>query len=839
MSEKYQHQDFEARWEKSFQADGLYASAIDQSRPKFYVLDMFPYPSGAGLHVGHPKGYIATDIVSRYQRMRGYNVLHPMGWDAFGLPAENYALKNKVHPSVATADNVATFKRQLGILGLSYDWNREINTTDPQYYRWTQWIFLKLYNSFYDPEQKKARPIEQLVVPDGLNSEERRKFVDDQRLAYESNEPINWCPSCQTGLANEDLENGLCERCGSPVELKPIRQWVLRITKYADRLLDDLDILADWEDSIKEMQRGWIGRSQGASVVFAVVDDNGKTIAELPVFTTRPDTLFGCSYVAVCPEQALLQQLRPTLTNWPEIEKYLDSAKNKTDLDRTDLNKDKTGVRLDGCQAINPVNGQLVPIFVADYVLGGYGSGAIMAVPAHDERDFAFAQKYSLPINQVIASSKGDQLPYTGDGRLINSQFLDNLDVASATTKIIDWLASRGLGRPQTNYRLKDWTFSRQRYWGEPIPMAHCQQCGTVAIPENQLPVTLPQVDHYEPSGTGESPLVNIKDWLTIACPICGQPAQREANTMPQWAGSSWYYLRYIDSTNQQALVDKDLEKYWSPVDLYVGGAEHATRHLIYARFWHKFLYDLGIVNHPEPFIKLRHVGLIMGEDSRKMSKRWNNVVNPDDMVKKFGADALRLYEMFMGPFDQSCAWNTNGLIGTRKFLDKVWLLQDRLTDQLDSEAVKKLLAKTIIKIGQDIEQFKFNTAVSALMILVNKLSEQPAISKDSYQQLLIVLSPLAPYLSQEIWHNLGNNNYVSQQPWPTINSQEVLDEMSTIVVQFNGKTRGTIEVPTSADQATVVGEIKQQAAIFKYWPAGQDPQKIIFLTGRLINLVF
>jgi leucyl-tRNA synthetase len=490
MSEKYQHQDFEARWEKSFQADGLYASAIDQSRPKFYVLDMFPYPSGAGLHVGHPKGYIATDIVSRYQRMRGYNVLHPMGWDAFGLPAENYALKNKVHPSVATADNVATFKRQLGILGLSYDWNREINTTDPQYYRWTQWIFLKLYNSFYDPEQKKARPIEQLVVPDGLNSEERRKFVDDQRLAYESNEPINWCPSCQTGLANEDLENGLCERCGSPVELKPIRQWVLRITKYADRLLDDLDILADWEDSIKEMQRGWIGRSQGASVVFAVVDDNGKTIAELPVFTTRPDTLFGCSYVAVCPEQALLQQLRPTLTNWPEIEKYLDSAKNKTDLDRTDLNKDKTGVRLDGCQAINPVNGQLVPIFVADYVLGGYGSGAIMAVPAHDERDFAFAQKYSLPINQVIVSSKGDQLPYTGDGRLINSQFLDNLDVASATTKIIDWLASRGLGRPQTNYRLKDWTFSRQRYWGEPIPMAHCQQCGTVAIPENQLPVT-------------------------------------------------------------------------------------------------------------------------------------------------------------------------------------------------------------------------------------------------------------------------------------------------------------------------------------------------------------
>jgi len=762
MSEKYQHHDFEARWEKLFQADGLYVSAIDHNRPKLYILDMFPYPSGAGLHVGHPKGYIATDIVSRYQRMRGYNVLHPIGWDAFGLPAENYALKNKVHPSVATANNIATFKRQLGILGLSYDWQREINTTDPQYYRWTQWIFLKFYNSFYDSEQKKARPIEQLVIPDGLSFEERRQFVDNQRLAYESNEPINWCPSCQTGLANEDLENGLCERCGSPVELKPIRQWVLRITKYADRLLDDLAILSDWEDSIKDMQRDWIGRSQGALVTFTVVDDKSNTIAELPVFTTRPDTLFGCSYVAICPEQALLPQLQPILTNWSEVKKYIDLAKNKTDLDRTDFNKDKTGVRLEGCQAINPVNGQPVPIFVADYVLGGYGSGAIMAVPAHDERDFAFAQKYNLPIKQVIASSNNDQLPYTGDGRLINSQFLDKLDVVSAAARIIDWLTSRGLGRPQTNYRLKDWTFSRQRYWGEPIPMVHCQQCGTVAIPENQLPVTLPQVDHYEPSGTGESPLVNIKQWLTVACPICGQPAQREANTMPQWAGSSWYYLRYIDPTNQQVLVDKDVEKYWSPVDLYVGGAEHATRHLIYARFWHKFLYDLGIVNHPEPFIKLRHVGLIMGEDSRKMSKRWNNVVNPDDMVKQFGADALRLYEMFMGPFDQSCAWNTNGIIGTRKFLDKVWSLQARLVDQPDSEAVKKLLAKTIIKVGQDIEQFKFNTAVSALMILVNKLFEQPGISRDSYQQLLIILSPLAPYISQEIWYKLGNNNYIS-----------------------------------------------------------------------------
>lgn len=840
MSDKYQHQQFEARWEKAFQEAKLYSPSVNQDQPKFYVLDMFPYPSGTGLHVGHPKGYIASDIVARYQRMRGYNVLHPMGWDAFGLPAENYALKNKVHPSIATAENVATFKRQLGILGLSYDWSREINTTDPEYYRWTQWIFLKLYNSFYDQEQNKARPIDQLVIPEDLAPEAKRQFIDNQRLAYESNEPINWCPSCQTGLANEDLEAGLCERCGSQVELRPIRQWVLRITKYADRLLDDLAILSDWEDSIKEMQKGWIGRSQGAIVDFLIKSVDGLELGKLPVFTTRPDTLFGCSYVAICPEQEILEKLQTNLANWPEITEYIKQAKNKTDLDRTDLNKDKTGICLKGCQAINPVNGQSVPIFVADYVLDGYGSGAIMAVPAHDERDFEFAQKYTLPINQVVANPDGNQsLPYTGNGQLINSDFLNGLDVVQASQAIINWLKSRGLGQAQTNYRLKDWTFSRQRYWGEPIPMAHCQKCGTVALPGNQLPVVLPEVNHYEPSGTGESPLIKITDWLTINCPICGGPAQREANTMPQWAGSSWYYLRYIDPNNQQALADKNLEKYWSPVDLYVGGAEHATRHLIYARFWHKFLYDLGVVNHPEPFTKLRHVGLIMGEDSRKMSKRWNNVVNPDDVVEKFGADALRLYEMFMGPFDQSCAWNTNGLVGTRKFLDKVWSLKTKLVDQPEEVQVSKLLAKTIIKIGQDIEQFKFNTAVSALMILVNKLCEQKAISKLTYQQLLIVLSPLAPYLSQEIWHILGHNNYVSQQPWPKVNAQDYLDEMTTLVVQFNGKTRGTIELINSADQTIVINEIKQRPELFKYWPNDQEPKKTIFLSGKLINLVF
>jgi leucyl-tRNA synthetase len=840
MSEKYQHQQFEARWEQAFQTAGLYQTEDSYNKPKFYVLDMFPYPSGAGLHVGHPKGYIATDIVARYQRMRGYNVLHPMGWDAFGLPAENYALKNKVQPSVATAQNIANFKRQLSILGLSYDWEKEINTTDPQYYRWTQWIFLKLYNSFYDHQLGRARPISELVIPQEFDDQQRRDFIASQRLAYESNEPINWCPSCQTGLANEDLEDGHCERCGSIVELKPLRQWVLRITAYADRLLADLSLLPDWEDSSKEMQKAWIGRSQGALVQFALQSTAGHDLGQLPVFTTRPDTLFGCSYVAICPEQAILENLRPELTNWSEIEKYINQAKNKTDLDRTDLNKDKTGVRLVGCQAINPVNGQTVPIFVADYVLSGYGSGAIMAVPAHDERDFIFAQKYALPIIQVIDNQQDKQkLPYTGDGYLINSDFLNNLTVVAAGQKIINWLVEQGSGQAQTNYRLNDWTFSRQRYWGEPIPMIHCPQCGTIAVPEDQLPLVLPTVDHYEPSGTGESPLVNIKEWLETICPVCGSPASREANTMPQWAGSAWYYLRYLDVKNQQFLVDKNLEKYWSPVDLYVGGAEHATRHLIYARFWHKFLYDSGIVNSPEPFSKLRHVGLIMGSDSRKMSKRWGNVINPDDMVARFGADALRLYEMFMGPFDQSCAWNTNGLSGTRKFLDKVWSLQDKLTDQPDDLETKRLVAQTIVKVGQDIEEFKFNTVVSALMILVNNLCEQPAVNRQTYQQLLIVLSPLAPYITQEIWYLSGHDNFISQQLWPSVNPLDCLDNMTTLVVQFNGKTRGTFAVAKAMSQVEVMEKIKQSPELVKYWPAGSQPQKVIFLVDKLINLVF
>ena len=835
--EKYQHQKFEAKWEAAFQNSGLYWAGESVDKDKYYILDMFPYPSGSGLHVGHPKGYIASDIVARYQRMRGYDVLHPMGWDAFGLPAENYALKNKIHPSVAVERNIAIFKKQLSILGLSYDWRREIKTSDPRYYRWTQWIFLQFYNSFYDRKAGRARPISELTVPQGLNPEERRTFIDNHRLAYESNRPINWCPTCKTGLAKEDLEEGRCERCGSKVELKPLRQWVLRITEYADRLLADLDLLPEWEESIREMQRAWIGRSRGVNVNF-VIRAGGQEIGRLAVFTTRPDTLFGCTYVAICPEQPLLLEIASYINNWPEIEQYIHQASQKTELDRTDLNKDKTGIRLEGCEAINPVTNQAVPIFVADYVLGNYGQGAIMAVPAHDERDYLFAQKYSLPILPVIISSD-DHLPYTGSGKLINSQFLNGLEVDEAQKAITNWLVEQGVGEEAINYRLEDWTFSRQRYWGEPIPMIHCPQCGTVPVPAEELPVLLPMVDHYEPSGTGESPLITIKEWLYTTCPQCGGSAEREVNTMPQWAGSSWYYLRYLDSLNDKCLVDHEIERRWSPVDLYVGGAEHATRHLIYARFWHKFLYDLGIVNYPEPFTKLRHVGLIIGEDGRKMSKRWGNIVNPDDMVAEFGADALRLYEMFMGPFDQSSEWHTSGLKGTRRFLDKVWFLQAKITNKANDLALEAQIERTIAKVGGDIENFKFNTAISALMILVNKLCEQTSISRDSYLKLLIILSPFAPYLTQELWSILGNKGFISEEIWPTVNDQILQTEMTNLVVQFNGKTRGTLSLSVGMSQQEVVNIIKQTPELNKYWVDQTEPQKIIFLPNKLINFVF
>lgn len=808
----YDHQSVEKKWQQIWQENNLYLTRADQAKPKYYVLDMFPYPSGEGLHVGHPKGYIATDIVARRRLLQGYNVLHPMGWDAFGLPAENYALKTKTHPRIATQKNVANFKRQLSLLGFSYDWSREINTTDPDYYRWTQWIFLQMWK---------------------------------QGLAYESFAPINWCPSCQTGLANEDLEDGHCERCGSLVEQKPMRQWVLKITAYAERLLNDLDTLPDWEEAIKEMQRNWIGRSEGAEIDFKIKDIKDT----ITVFTTRVDTIFGCTYLVLAPEHDLVTSLRTHIKNWPEVSAYLESVKNKTELQRTDLNKDKTGVVLAEVMAINPFNNESVPVFIADYVLNAYGTGAVMAVPAHDERDWEFAQKYNLPIRPVVLPTPGAVIDkdsvYTDYGLLAESGEFSGLGSAEALAAMFAWLEEKGHGRKRVNYKIKDWVYSRQRYWGEPIPLIHCEHCGVVPVPEEKLPVILPEVESYEPTGTGESPLAAISDWVNVPCPQCGAPAKRETNTMPQWGGSCWYYLRYLDPKNQQQLVAKDQDAYWSPVDLYVGGAEHATRHLIYARFWHKFLFDIGVVNYQEPFTKLQHVGLIMGEDGRKMSKRWGNVVNPDEMAERFGADALRVYEMFMGPFDQAAAWNTNGLVGARKFLEK---LNQLVTNNHDRRVMpdKKVLAlvhKTIKKVGEDIDNFRFNTAVSAMMILVNELSDYyqqhrawPVATTDM-AACLQILSPFAPHLSEELWQHLGFSGSIFQSSWPVYDPESIKEENINYIIQVNGKLRSQLAVSATANQEEAVALALADATVMK-WLAGQEPKKTVFVPGKLINFV-
>lgn len=810
----YNHQEIEKKWQEKWQADNLYKTGQDESRPKYYILDMFPYPSGVGLHVGHPKGYIATDIFARLKMMQGFNVLHPMGFDAFGLPAENYALKNKIHPKIGTEQNIQTFKKQLSILGFSYDWEREISTTDPEYYKWTQWIFLQMF--------KKG-------------------------LAYESNEPINWCPSCKTGLANEDLEGGACERCGTPVEQKPLRQWVLKITEYADRLLSDLDKLPHWEQSIKEMQRNWIGKSEGAEIDFKILTDNNESLNKsLRVFTTRLDTIFGCTYVVLAPEHPLVLELKKNISNLSEVEDYLDECKNKTDLERTDLNKEKTGAPLKGIKAINPFNGEQVFIFIADYVLASYGTGAVMAVPAHDERDFDFAKKFGLRIKAVIFPKEETEYEgksaYIEDGYLRSSGEYNGLSSAEARQKMSDWLTVNKLGSKKINFKIKDWVFSRQRYWGEPIPLIHCEKCGVVPVPEEELPLKLPEVTSYEPTDTGESPLAAITDWVNTICPSCGGQAKRETNTMPQWAGSCWYYLRYLDPKNDQALVDPKLEKYWSPVDFYVGGAEHATRHLIYARFWHKFLFDIGIVSNEEPFVKLQHVGLIMGEDGRKMSKRWGNVINPDGIVSEYGADAMRVYEMFMGPFDQACSWNTNGLIGARKFLEKVYNLSEALEFE-EAKEIKSLLHKTIKKVGGDIENFAFNTAISALMILVNEITDyrnrlkKLPLSKEDFFKFLQILSPFAPHLSEEISIKLGEKNSIFKSTWPIYDGELIKDKEINLVVQINGKLRATLRVSSDIDQASALQAAHQEANVQK-WLVEAEIVKVIFVPGKLLNIV-
>lgn len=947
MSEKYDHNRIEKKWQAEWETAELYKTKDEVSKPKKYILDMFPYPSGEGLHVGHPKGYIATDIYSRMKRMQGFNVLHPMGWDAFGLPAENYAIKMKVNPTVMTAQNVARYKEQLSWIGCDYDWSREINTTDPAFYKWTQWIFLKMF---------------------------------EKGLAYESYEPINWCPTCQTGLANEDLEDGRCERCDTLVEKKPMRQWVLRITDYADRMLTDLDAL-NWPTSIKESQKNWIGRSEGAEIDFKIVGMD-KTIT---VFTTRPDTLFGATYCVLAPENKLVDELKESISNWKEVAAYREEVKSRTEIERTAEGKEKTGVELEGVKVVNPANNEELPLYIADYVLNNYGTGAVMAVPAHDERDFEFAKKFELPIKQVINplfltkenppqigfievtrptvlaflrdketdeyallrwhgtlegitttvmggqdegetiedAAKKEIIEETGfasprfirssrwvskarycashkkenrcalasvllfeidnkdverqivleaekklhtlfwvskdkvraelvpghqkfawdqivketaiiqDGDLINSGDFSDIASGDAKKKITDFVK----GRWVTKYRLKDWVFSRQRYWGEPIPLIHCDKCGVVPVPEKDLPVVLPQVESYAPTGTGESPLADILEWVNVACPKCGSAGKRETNTMPQWAGSSWYYLRFIDPKNSLALVDKSKEKYWSPVDMYVGGAEHATRHLIYARFYHKFLFDVGVVNYEEPFTRLQNVGLIMAEDGRKMSKRWGNVVNPDDIVKEYGADTLRLYEMFMGPFGQSVAWSTKSIVGPFRFLERVWKLQEKVADTANVSDCETALHKTIKKVGEDIESFGFNTAISALMILLNDLEKLSSVSRHAYEKMLILLAPFAPHITEELWSNLGNNNSIHLESWPSYDESKCVESDMMIAIQVNGKVRADITVPRDTEGEVLKGMALALPTVQK-WVEGKVIAKVIVVPQRLISIV-
>jgi len=1009
---KYDHKKIERKWQKYWREKKIYRTKEGGKKPKCYVLDMFPYPSGEGLHVGHPRGYIATDVYSRFKRMNGFNVLHPMGFDSFGLPAENYAIKNKIHPEVAVKNNVKKFKKQLELIGFDYDWEREIITSDSEFYKWTQWIFLKMF---------------------------------EKGLAYESYEPINFCPSCLTGLANEDVEDGKCERCGTPVVKKPMRQWVLKITDYAERMLKDLDELKGWSEHIKEAQRNWIGRSEGGEINFSVIKSGPKPnflilhgytgranknfipwlkeelekkgyhvqspqmpntdnpteneqvdyvvdncqidkdtivvghslgaivamkmiikikkpiqglvlvaaamdpasqtsesrlfhrtfnwdidfnllkktagfrivlsdIAEnkrinyleklannldaklvvglaakehftakeeplilqtllpsIKVFTTRVDTIFGCTYVVLSPESKIIRQLADQISNLEEVEKYIEEAKNKTELQRTDLTKDKTGVELKGIKAANPFNNEEVPIFVADYVLGGYGTGAVMAVPAHDERDWEFAKKYNLPVKMVVCPNYPKPIcpvlenAYTGEGHLVGSGEFSGMKSNEAREKMIKWLEEKKMGARKINYKLKDWVFSRQRYWGEPIPLIHCENCGVVAVPEKDLPVKLPKVKFYEPTDTGESPLAKMEKWVNVKCPKCGGNGRRETNTMPQWAGSSWYYLAYImrGISNFQFSISKYKKafQHWMPVDMYVGGTEHATRHLIYTRFWHKFLYDIGIVGDKEPFARLKNQGLILGSDGRKMSKRWSNVVNPDDVIKEHGADSLRLYEMFMGPFDQTIAWSTDNIVGARRFIEKVWKLQLKVANFINSQRnfrlqysvaaivggknlkykinskLEKLIHKTIKKVGEDIEAMKFNTAVSSLMILLNKIEKENEISKNIFKIFLIILAPFAPHITEELWKNIGNKRSILFEKWPKYDKEKIENDVISIAIQINGKVRASIEIANYENDDKVKEKALSNEKI-KKWISDKSIKKVLYIKYKIISII-
>jgi leucyl-tRNA synthetase len=795
---EYNHKEIEKKWQEYWDKNNSYTTKEDSKNPKFYVLDMFPYPSGEGLHVGHPKGYVATDIIARMKRAQGFNVLHPMGWDAFGLPAENFAIKTGTHPEVITAKNIANIKRQMRMIGLSYDWDREINTTDPEYYKWTQWIFLKLF---------------------------------ENGLAYKKNLPINWCPSCKTGLANEEVVDGKCERCGAETTKKDIDQWVLKITNYADKLLEGLDDI-DWPDKIKEMQKNWIGRSEGWEIKFLI--NNSK---EVSVFTTRIDTLFGCIYLVLAPEHPLINEL--PIENKEEVLAYIEKAKNKSERDRISEVKDKSGVELKGVTAINPINGKEIRVFIADYVLAHYGTGAVMAVPAHDERDFDFAKKYNIEIIEVIdGKNKKEGEAFTEDGILFNSPNFDGLSSEEGRTKIGEFLAKQEKAEKKVNYKLRDWVFSRQRYWGEPIPIIHCSRCGMVTVPESELPLKLPHVDKYEPTGTGESPLAAITDWVNVKCPKCGGEAKRETNTMPQWAGSCWYYLRFLDAHNSKEIFKKEIEKKWMPVDLYVGGAEHAVLHLLYSRFWHKFMYDIGVVSTKEPFYKLRNIGLILAPDGQKMSKSKGNVISPDVIVDEFGADTLRCYEMFMGPFDQAIQWNEQGVKGVSRFLIRLWDTIIECKDNKESSAeVIANVHKLNKKVSDDLSKMKFNTPIASFMEFVNYISEKKSeLGRAEIERILKLLSIFTPYLCEELWNIIGNKESILLEKWPEADSSLIKEEKVTIIVQIDGKVRDRIEIEVDASKEEVEKFAMESEAV-KKWTEGKEIKEVFFVENKLINI--
>ena len=801
MAIPYNHREVETKWQKIWDDEKAFQTSSDYTKPKYYALVEFPYPSGQGLHVGHPRPYTALDIVARKRRMQGYNVLYPMGWDAFGLPTENYAIKNHIHPRIVTKNNVERFKGQLHSLGYSFDWEREINTTDPRYYKWTQWIFLKLFNA---------------------------------GLAYKAQMPINWCTSCKVGLANEEVVNGVCERCGSEVVRKVKSQWMLKITDYADKLLEGLETV-DYIERIKVSQKNWIGKSTGAEVDFLLKDKEDK----MRVYTTRPDTLFGVTYMVMSPEHPFIDKYKEDIENWDEVAAYRELAARKSDFERTELAKEKTGVMLRGLTAVNPVNGKEIPVWISDYVLMSYGTGAIMAVPAHDERDWEFAKKFNMPIIEVVAGSPVDvnEAVFTDveTGTLVNSDFLNGLSVADAKVKITEFLTEKGIGHSKTNFKLRDWVFSRQRYWGEPIPIVKCEKCGYVPLPESELPLELPEVESYMPTDNGESPLAKMTDWVRTTCPKCGGPAERETDTMPQWAGSSWYFLRYIDPENEKELAGREALDYWMPVDWYNGGMEHTTLHLLYSRFWHRFLYDEKVVPCPEPYAKRTSHGMILGSNGEKMSKSRGNVVNPDDIVREYGADTLRTYEMFIGAFDLSAAWSDEGVRGCRRFLERVWKLQELVNGEPGySKDLEVKMHQTIKKDSNDFETLKYNTAIAAMMALINEFYRKSSVTKGEYRTLLTLLNPVAPHITEELWQRCGYEGRIYQSAWPEYDEAKTVEATIEIAVQINGKTRATLNIARDEEKDQVIARAKEAIAA----KLTGTVIKEIYVPGKIVNVV-